>query len=212
MSETAKRRVQSQYDSVAAGYERRWSRYVEASVAGTVARLQIRPGDRVLDIGCGTGLLLGRLLERQPLAQYAGVDLSVGMLSEARRRLPPRVRLVAGDAEAIPFPAGVFDVVVSSSSFHYWPSPRSGLVEVHRVLRPNGVLVITDWCDDYLACKLCDRVLRVLDPAHHRIYGRAECTSLLEGAAYTQTSVERYRISWLWGLMTAIARVPASSG
>jgi ubiquinone/menaquinone biosynthesis C-methylase UbiE len=129
---------------------------------------------------------------------------------QARRRLPSHVRLVVADAEALPFAAGAFDLAVSSSSFHYWPSPREGLSEIYRILRRGGVLVITDWCDDYLACKLCDRVLRWLDPAHHQIYGETECLSLLNGAEYEKALVDRYRISWLWGLMTATAQVPVA--
>jgi len=76
------------------------------------------------------------------------------------------------------------------------------------VLRPGGHLILTDWCDDYLACRICDRVLRLLNPSQARIYGRAECGALLSAAGLEITSLERYRISWLWGLMTATARAP----
>jgi SAM-dependent methyltransferase len=110
----------------------------------------------------------------------------------------------------LPFSPGSFDVVVSASSFHYWPAPARGLEELRRVLRPGGHLIITDWCDDYLACRICDRVLRLVNPSHPRIYGRLECGALLSRASYQVTSLERYRISWFWGLMTATARTPAA--
>jgi ubiquinone/menaquinone biosynthesis C-methylase UbiE len=139
-----------------------------------------------------------------------GVDLSLVMLAQARRRLPSCVLLVAADAEALPFASGSFDSVVSSSSFHYWPAPADGLRELHRVMRPGGRVVITDWCDDYLACHLCDRILRWIDPTHYRIYGGEECRALLTSADYEVLGLERYRISWIWGLMTATARTPVT--
>jgi ubiquinone/menaquinone biosynthesis C-methylase UbiE len=205
----AKRRVRAQYDALAARYERRWSHYVDASTEATLQRVRLEPGVRVLDVGCGTGLLLIRLLERQPSAWPAGVDLSPGMVAQARARVPSGVPILVGDAERLPFPATSFDVVVSTSSFHYWPSPAGGLAELRRVLRPGGQVVITDWCDDYFACRVSDRLLRLVDPAHRRIYGQAECGALLRRARYDAVRVEQYRINWLWGLMSAMARAPA---
>ena len=202
-------RVRAEYDALATEYDRRWSRYIEASTAATLRRIPVDAGERLLDVGCGTGLLLARLVGRSPFRELTGVDLSPGMVAQARRRLPGSVRLLAGDAGALPFPPGSFDVVVSASSFHYWPAPARGLEEARRVLRPGGHLILTDWCDDYLACRICDRVLRLVNPSHARIYGRAECGTLLSHARYQVTSLERYRISWLWGLMTACARAPA---
>jgi ubiquinone/menaquinone biosynthesis C-methylase UbiE len=201
-------RVRAEYDSLATVYEQRWTRYIEATTAATLRRIPLDAGERLLDVGCGTGLLLGRLLGRSPFRELTGVDLSPGMVAQARNRLPARVRLLVGDAEALPFPSGSFDVVVSASSFHYWPAPARGLDELRRVLRPGGHLILTDWCDDYLACRICDRVLRLVNPSHARIYGRTECSALLSQACYEVTTLERYRISWLWGLMTATARAP----
>jgi ubiquinone/menaquinone biosynthesis C-methylase UbiE len=202
-------RVRAEYDALAGVYEQRWSRYIEASTDATLHRLPLDAGARVLDVGCGTGVLLGRLLGRSPFREVAGVDLSPGMVAQARRRLPASVRLLVGDAEALPFAPASFDVVVSASSFHYWPAPVRGLEELRRVLRPGGHLILTDWCDDYLACRICDRILRLVNPSHAPIYGRQECGALLSRARFQVTSLERYRISWLWGLMTATARAPA---
>jgi ubiquinone/menaquinone biosynthesis C-methylase UbiE len=201
----AKRRVRAEYDALAPDYERRWSGYITASVEQTLKRVRLLPNERVLDVGCGTGVLLGRILERYPGSQVTGVDLSPAMVAQARRRLPQGVPLAVADAEALPFPAHRFDMVVSVSSFHFWPAPRLALAELRRVLRPGGRLVVTDWCDEYLACRVCDRILRLVDRAHQRIYTRSECAALLTAAEFQVRSLERYRISWLWGLMTAVA-------
>ena len=72
-----------------------------------------------------------------------------------------------------------------------------------RVLRPGGQLVITDWCDDYLACRICDWYLRIFSAAHYRTYGVRQCRTLLERAGARGVAVQRYKINWLWGLMTA---------
>lgn len=190
-----KQRVRAEYDELSAGYEERWSSYVARSVDETRQRAHVREGERVLDVGCGTGRLLGSL---RP-APAVGVDLSIGMLAVA----PPFVSYACADAEALPFVSESFDVVVSSSSLHFWPHPDRALLEMHRVLVHGGRVVITDWCDDFLACQIVDAVLRWRDPASQRTIGRERCAQLLETAGFTNVAVERYRISWLWGLMTA---------
>jgi SAM-dependent methyltransferase len=117
-------------------------------------------------------------------------------------------QLAAADVERLPFPSSVFDLAVSISSLHYWRRPARCLLEVVRVLRPAGRLVLTDWCDDFVACRIYDLVLRLVDPAHHRTYGRAECERLLAESGFVERSVETYKIDWLWGLMTASATAP----
>ena len=88
-------RVRAEYDALASVYDRRWGRYIEASTAATLRRIPLDAGDRLLDIGCGTGLLLGRLVGRSPFRELTGVDLSPGMVAQARTRLPASVRLLA---------------------------------------------------------------------------------------------------------------------
>jgi SAM-dependent methyltransferase len=90
--------------------------------------------------------------------------------------------------------------------FHYITHPVEALREMGRVLRPGGVLVMTDWCDDYLACRLCNLYLRLTNRAFYRTYRQAECRDLLQGAGYDDVRIDRYKISWLWGLMTATVK------
>jgi ubiquinone/menaquinone biosynthesis C-methylase UbiE len=203
-------RVRQTYDRLAPVYDRRWSRYIVASTRETLARLALGPGDRLLDLGCGTGALLRELVSHVEPTRLCGVDLSPAMLAQARASLPATVRLVAGDAARLPLAAGAFDVIVSSSSFHLWAQPERALEELRRVLRPGGRLVLTDWCGDYLACQLYDWTLRLIDPAHRRTYTRAECGGLLGGTGFAEVRTEKYRLTWLWGMMTATARARSS--
>ncbi len=201
-----KNSVASEYARLAAQYDTRWSQYVSATVAETFLRLPTNAPRRVLDVACGTGSLLVPLLGKYPDASLIGVDLTPEMLEEAHRKLPDRVALVSADAEQLPFSSQYFDLVISTNSFHYFWRPRQALREFHRVLTPHGSLVITDWCNDFITCKVCDLVLRVVNTAHGRTFRRDECERLLEASAFEAVQVSSYKISWLWGLMTARAR------
>lgn len=200
-----------EYERLAPVYDSRWRHYVEASVGRTLARIELRPGERVLDVGSGTGALLAALAEREPAAVLSGVDASSAMLARAATKLGGRASLLEARADELPFEEGSFDLVVSTSVLHHLRRPLEALREWRRVLRTNGRLVVTDWCDDYLACRICDRALRLFSSAHFRTYGLEALRSLLGGAGFEELALERYRISWLWGMMTATARAPRSS-
>jgi ubiquinone/menaquinone biosynthesis C-methylase UbiE len=205
MALSSTRAVRRRYDRLAEVYDRRWASYLEASVRETLRRVDLHDGETILDVGCGTGALLEAILTRAGPVRLVGVDLSRGMLEIARHKLGRRARLVAGEAGRLPFAAQRFDLALSSSALHHWPDPAAGLAEIARVLKPGGRLVITDWCDDYLACRIADFLLRVFEPAHHRTYGTQALERLLRQAGFGGTRIERYRITRLWGLMTATA-------
>jgi ubiquinone/menaquinone biosynthesis C-methylase UbiE len=203
-------RVVEKYARLAPNYDSRWSFYIEATVRETLARLNLRPRDRLLDVGCGTGALLHQLTASHPAAQLAGVDPVPEMLAVARRSVPASVELREGWAEKLPFESRQFDMVVSCNVFHYIQEPVEALREMGRVLRRGGRLVITDWCDDYLACRLCDLYLRLFSRTHFKVYGERGCVRLLKETGHAQVEIDRYKINWLWGLMTVSVTKHAS--
>ncbi|MDB5067018.1 MAG: methyltransferase protein [Chloroflexi bacterium] len=105
-----------------------------------VAELRAAGSRRVLDVGCGTGILATRIGEDGRGARVVGCDLSMGMLRRAAARV--RGAWVQGDALRLPLRDGALDAVVSTQAFHFLPDRRAALAEFHRVLRPGGLLVI----------------------------------------------------------------------
>jgi ubiquinone/menaquinone biosynthesis C-methylase UbiE len=192
--------VRHSYDSLAASYDTRWRRYIDATLALATEPLQFSGHEHVLDVGCGTGELERRLLERCPMLRVAGVDVSPNMLRQAAQKGMSAV-LVAAEADRLPFADGSFDIAICANAFHYFRRPDCSLAEMRRLLRPEGRLVLVDWCDDYLSCKLCSVWLRWTDPAFHRTYSLAACRRLLETGGFVIKAGLRRRIDWLWGLM-----------
>lgn len=156
-----------------------------------------------MDVGCGTGQLLESLAKRNPTLRLFGADQSLEMLAVARERLQGAATLVEGSADRLPFPDASFDGVVSTSVFHYIPEPEAALAEWRRVLRPGGSVVVTDWCRDYLTISLFDVEQRLTSDTHVRAYTSAELVALFRSAGLGNVTVDRYRISAFWGLMTA---------
>jgi ubiquinone/menaquinone biosynthesis C-methylase UbiE len=198
-----------EYARAAETYDEKWAFYVESTTRETLKRIPMTATARVLDVGCGTGELLRRLRAKYPRATLAGVDPVAEMLAVARDKLSGTEDLRVGYADSLPWPAESFDVLVSCNMFHYITHPVAALTEMARVIRPGGLLVLTDWCDDYLACRLCNLYLRLTNRAFYKTYRESECLALLRQAGLTDIKFERYKISWLWGLMTAVITIHA---
>jgi ubiquinone/menaquinone biosynthesis C-methylase UbiE len=108
---------------------------------------------RILDIGTGPGWLLDQLHTLAPSAGVIGLDLSPAMVARAHRRLAAAglagvVEVREGDAGALPFADGSFDLVVSTGSLHHWKRPIAALDEVRRVLTHGGRALLYDVAAD----------------------------------------------------------------
>lgn len=118
--------------------------------AMTVDLAKIQPGETILDVGCGTGdLTLAAKTRAGQVGSVAGVDAAPEMIAFARRKAAHaqiEVDFRVSAVEALPFPDASFDVVLSSLMMHHLPLAvkQQGLLEIRRVLKPGGRLVIID--------------------------------------------------------------------
>lgn len=130
----------------------------QQSVPAMLDAVGVAPGEELLDVATGPGYLIPSAISRG--ATVTGLDFSADMLAIAatlRQRLwplaadgkysleSPRLKLVCGNAEELPFRTGSFDVVVCSFGVLHLPHPDRFLLEAHRVLRPGGRLAFTVW-------------------------------------------------------------------
>ncbi|HEY8042006.1 MAG TPA: methyltransferase domain-containing protein [Polyangiaceae bacterium] len=109
-----------------------------------VRRWQPQPGQKVLDVGCGTGVFLKTLAADHPDLDLTGLDLSEPMLVQARRGVvagrSPAPVFVQGSVYEMPFEAGTFDVALNTISCHFYLEQVRAFREMGRVLRPGGRL------------------------------------------------------------------------
>lgn len=200
--------VRQQYNQMAAVYDRLWSRYIFKSLSFLKDWAQLEPMSRVLDVACGTGAFEHLVLSQHPTQSIVGIDLSEKMLEIAEKKCRdyPNVSFQTASVMALPFDDRSFDVVVSASALHYFEDPISALIEMKRVLKPTGELIILDWCKDDWFCRLYDFVLKRFDQAHQQCYTQDEFHQLLNQAGFEVQRATRFRTGWAWELMIATAR------
>ena len=103
-------------------------------------RLEPVTGERILDLGCGTGRLTSEIPARAPGASVIGIDCSRPMLAKAREHFGPVAAFAQADGTALPF-GSIFSAVFSTATFHWIHDHDTLFGEVHRVLMPGGRLV-----------------------------------------------------------------------
>ncbi len=151
MEARLQRRVQRYgWDRAAAAYDPLWAAQLAPAQAEVLACAGLKPGERVLDIACGTGATaLEAAACVAPGGEVLGVDLSQRMVDAATARAAARgcdnVRFARMDAENLALADGGFDAALCVLGLMYVPQPRDALREMRRSLRPAGRIVLAVW-------------------------------------------------------------------
>ncbi len=151
MKPQLQRRVQRYgWDKAAGYYEPYWQRQLEPAQKRLLEIADLRPGERVLDIACGTGLVtFPAAAAVAPDGEVLGTDISSEMVESARQVAEQRGVYNAAfermDAENLGLPGSSFDVALCSLGLMYVPDPLRALREMHRVLAPGGRATVLVW-------------------------------------------------------------------
>ncbi len=142
-------RVASYYEDVR--YKMPWSRTYHDWLFSHLISL-VRPTGKILDAGCGTGLLA----EYLPTREIWGIDISKEMVAWAQNRLP---HAQVGDVEDLPYDDNFFDTVFARSIIHHLEQPEKGVEELVRVLKPGGRIIFLDTRDANPFSKVCRKTM-----------------------------------------------------
>jgi ubiquinone/menaquinone biosynthesis C-methylase UbiE len=145
------RRIQRYgWDRAVSDYERAWRSQLEPAQTRMLKLVAIQPGDRVLDVACGTGLVTFRVAEAVGAnGHVVGIDISGEMVENARRRAAEcriaNVSFERAGAEELPTEDNAFDVALCAVGLMYVPEPLLAIAEMHRAIIPGGAVAAVVW-------------------------------------------------------------------
>lgn len=198
-------------------YNRHWHTYTEKTLAEAVAMIDFDalddvPGQsgrppRVLDVACGTGILLRQLLGRVPGMEAYGVDASADMLAQAREALKDlpnvrleRVKVDGGETANLPYAPHTFDLITCTNALHDIADPVAFLAGLGRLLVPGGQFVLEDFTRRRPAWlwAVFEWLTRRIEGGHVRAYTLSEARALCEQAGLRVVCERVFLVDWLW--------------
>ncbi|MEM6522021.1 MAG: methyltransferase domain-containing protein [Cyanobacteria bacterium P01_D01_bin.71] len=176
----------TQADEVSKGMNKSNARVI----AACLQLLEIQPGDRILEIGPGNGMHVSSVMAAADNLQYVGVDWSTAMVAAATAINQAFIasgsaRFIETDAASLPFDGDAFDKVFSVNTIYFWQNPQQQLMEIRRVLRPQGILCLA----------FGDRGFMEKLPFTQNgftLYDETEATALLESGKFTVLQHQTY--------------------
>lgn len=198
MRELEKKSIK-QFDHWANDYDRKYGKIFAEWNRQVIGQMKPKTGESVLDIGCGTGILLEQLLNLHEDLKLTGIDISPNMVKIARKKFAgTKVRIDQGSATQLPYPDNSFDVVTCSSSFHHHPKPTKSLAEMSRVLKPGGRCLILDpYTDGGLRSVICWLIPILFGEKGVKFYSKTEWKRMLEATGFelkNQKKVGYYKL------------------
>lgn len=200
----------------ARSYDQRHLHFTERTLSETLSALDVQAltdhaerlqrAPRLLDVACGTGVLLSLLHEQIPGAELFGIDGSQDMLALAQKRLAgvSHLRLehvaVGQDAQAdFPFPIESFDLITCTNALHAMPDPIATLTSLHRLLVPGGQLLLEDfiWHLPSFSWRILAGLARRVGTGFLHPYSLVQACSLCERAGLSITHAHTFGIDWL---------------
>jgi len=168
----------------------------------------------LLDVGCGTGGLAGLLIESQLGGRVVGLDYAEQMCRMARGKATGYAKdgsaaFVRGDSEHLSFAAASFDAVTCSNSFHHYPHQADVLVEMRRVVRPGGQLMVIDgFRDNVVGWLVFDVFVPTLEGQVHHVTWSA-MRRMFENAGLVD--IRQRKLNFWMPLLLTVGTVPASA-
>jgi demethylmenaquinone methyltransferase/2-methoxy-6-polyprenyl-1,4-benzoquinol methylase/phosphoethanolamine N-methyltransferase len=169
----------------------------------TIELAEIKKGERVLDVGCGTGTLtIAAMRQTAPTGEVHGIDPSAEMIGVARQKAAKAgvdARFHTAVMEKLPFPDGHFDLVLSSLMLHHLPADvkRAGFAELNRVLKPGGRFLAVDIAE---SGGFIGHILQMHLRKHGQEGKLGEAPDMLQKAGFGDVELGRTKYKPLWVL------------
>lgn len=223
--------IKMEYRDMASWYDWFWGSYTAGTLKKPVNKVIMEQNDAIftlVDVGSGTGEFL-RLLKSHFFVdnklqltnggqKWIGVEPSKEMMEEAQKKFPQGnddiVSFKQSPAEKLPVDNSFADIVVSTNAFHFFRNKEVALQEMKRVLKQDGKLIITDWCNDYWIVKLYHFMERLrwnwrFKDLYPGPLTKNELFQLAQNAGFANIRISKYRVRvfavFFWGMQTIVA-------
>jgi ubiquinone/menaquinone biosynthesis C-methylase UbiE len=195
------------WDLVSTGYARTSRLFLEQFAAVALESVQLSPQLQVLDVACGPGTLA--LMAACRVQRVTALDFSPAMLAVLRQEVLQRrisnIDVYEGDGQALPFDSGSFDAAFSMFGLMFFPDRPQGFAELHRILKPGGMAVVSSWApaEESPLMRIVFGAIRAMAPETPD--SQKSAASLddpevfrreMDGAGFKDVRIERVRKSW----------------